>query len=125
MAWLIEPPSTFDLPVSRGGDFQAVFVYKPVMVDGLGDPVLDANGNLQYSVASYPTGAFVTLTIDALPTPISGLATVVGSRATVVIDKALTDTVKDYQLWRLVMTVDTLDTVLANGQVIRADGTPL
>lgn len=122
MAWLINPPDTFELPVSKGGDFQAIFVYKPMVVDANGEPVLVA-GEPQYAITDYPIGAVVTLTIDAIP-PVSGVATIDGPRATVVIDKADADTVLDYQLWRLVMTVGSLDQVLANGQVVRSDGQP-
>lgn len=123
MAWLIEPPDNFDLPVSKGGDLQAVFIYKPIVVDENGLPVL-LNGKPQYQVTDFPPGATVTLVVESTP-PISGEAVIIGPKATVSIDKAEADTIKSYQLWRLVMTVGTLDEVLVNGQIVRSDGRPI
>ena len=106
MTDLFPAPQVFTLPLSKGGDLSCEFVYKPDDTE-----------------ADWPAGATVTLTIDAA-TPITSDATIDGSTATVLVDHAEVDGVKNGTLWRLVMTTtDTIDTVMANGKVARKDGT--
>jgi hypothetical protein len=88
MTTLFDPPPTFELPLSKGGDLIADFIYKPLVVDENGDPVL-VNGNKQYVVTDYPAGAAVKMQIDA-PTPVDESATITGHHAVVVVDFALT-----------------------------------
>jgi hypothetical protein len=119
---LIPGPPRFELPLSKGGDLYCVFVYKPLVVDGNGNPVLDASGNRQYTETDYPAGAAVTLTIDG-DTPVAMDATIVGSAATVWEDKAVVDVVPKGKLWRAVITyADGRDVVMCNGVTVRSDG---
>jgi len=98
------------------------FIYKPLVVDENGDPVLDGAGKPQYVEADYPDGATVSLTIDA-KTPVTSNATITGSKASVLVDHAQVDPVFS-GAWRLVLTTqDGVDQVLANGTVARRDGT--
>jgi len=122
MTNLIDPPNKFTLPLSRGRDLYCVFVYKPLVVDEEGEPVLDGSGNRQYAVADYPEGSTVMLVIDDTEA-IEIEATIDGSNATVWEDHATVDAVKAGKLWRTVITyADGLDDVLCNGTTIREDG---
>lgn len=124
MTWIINPPPVFELPVSKGGDLKADFVYKPLVVDGDGEPVLDIDGNRQYEITDYPVGATVKLVIDT-STPTIGTAVITDAHAVILIDRVACDTVDDYTLWRCVLTYsDGYDQVICNGQVIRSDGVP-
>ena len=122
MAKLFEAPPAFQLPLSKGQDLSVRFVYKPLVVDGFDEPVLDVDGNRQYAEADYPAGATVTLTIDS-DTPVSSAATISGSEAAVLVDHLLIDDILRGKWWRLVISyTDGLDRVICNGQTVRADG---
>jgi hypothetical protein len=124
MALLFDPAATYELPLSKGGDLYVTFTYMPLVVDGNGDPVLDAQGKKQYAEADYPTDAAVSFAIDSDP-PIATVAAIDGSKATVLVDKAEADTVKNGKLWRTVITyagVDSRDVVMCNGTIVRYDG---
>lgn len=125
MTTLFDPPPIYDLPISKGSDLFFGFIYKPLVVDEDGDPVLDGGGNKQYVAADYPDGSSVKLVIetDDPAAPISVTATIDGSMATVLEDYLIADTVKNGKLWRAVITYSNgLDQVLANGVVARWDG---
>src|SRR5262245_19818611 len=122
MASLIPFPARFALPLATGGDLYVGFIYKPLVTDESGEPVLDADGKRQYAVADYPAGATLALTIDTA-TPIIVDADIVGAVATVWEDKAVADTVAANLLWRAVLTLaDGRDVVLCNGRTMRSDG---
>lgn len=122
MTSLFSPPAIFELPLSKGGDLHCSFVYKPLVVDEDGVPILDGQGNKQYAVANYPVGATVNLIVDS-DTTITAAAVIVGSVATVHEDKAVADLIANNKLWRVVITYsDALDVVMANGTVARYDG---
>jgi len=139
MARLFEPPPTFELPLSKGGDIYFGIVYKPLLVDENDEPILDGQGQKQYVVTDYPVGATVTVIIEA-PSSASLLG-VVGVQprtlaADVVIDGVITGSVAKIWgqseeadeagpglLWRAVITyADGLDKVLCNGKTGRYDG---
>jgi hypothetical protein len=117
---LFDPTPRFDLPVSKGGDLLVDFVYKPQLVDGDGEPVLDGEGKPQFAVADYPAGATVRLVIEASP-EVTADAAISGHLATALVDFTIVDTVRHKTPWRVVMTVDGIDQVLANGKVARHD----
>jgi hypothetical protein len=120
---LFPPPQVFALPLSRGGDLHVDFVYKPMVLDPAGDPVL-VGGQPSYQVADYPAGAVVTLTIDTDPRIIA-VAAITGPHAIVHIDYLAADQIPARVLWRCVLTTtDGLDTVIANGTTTRHDGKP-
>lgn len=120
MTLLFDPPPSFDLPLSKGGDLIVDFIYRPLLTGTDGDPVLDVNGKKQYPVTDYPTGAVVVMQIDP---NISQSAVITGHHATVTVDHALTDPIKPGRLWRQKITYsDGRDVVLCNGKVIRKDG---
>lgn len=120
MTNLFDPPLIFTLPLSIGKDLFCEFIYEPLLVDDDGEPILDGQGQPQYAEADYPDDAVVTLTIDA-EVDVVGVADVVGSIATVLIDHALVDPLGPALLWRLAMTTD-IDDILANGTTARSDG---
>lgn len=123
MANLFDPPQVFTLPLTKGRDLHCTFVYKPLVVDEDGEPVLDEDGNPQYVATDYPEGATVRLIIEAGDEDVTGTATVVGPRAIVHIDHLLVDPVLKGKLWRTVVTyADGLDNVMCNGQTARSDG---
>lgn len=126
MTQLFSPPPTFELPLSKGADIYFGIVYKPIVVDGQGIPILDGQGKPQYAVANYPAGATVTVVIETSPpaTPnVTIEATIVGSVATVWGDFADADTVAAGKVWRAVISYqDGLDKVLCNGKTTRYDG---
>lgn len=127
MANLFDPPPTFTLPLSKGGDLYCQFVYKPLVVDGDGDPVLDINGGKQFAEADYPAGATVNLTIDAASdgstAAIAIPAVISGSRATVSEDHLVVDDVPKNTFWRVVITyTGDVDVVMCNGLTSRNDG---
>ena len=126
MARLFDPPPTFELPLSKGGDVYFRLVYKPLVVDGGGEPVLDVDGHRQYAEADYPAGAAVTVTIETTPPAAANIeieATIDGSVATVWGDTLDADTVAVNSKWRAVLTYeDGLDIVLCNGKTTRFDG---
>jgi hypothetical protein len=120
MSNLFNPPPSFALPLSKYGDLDVTFVYKPLVVDGSGNPILDGNGKYQYAVANYPNGATVSLNIDGL-SPI--VATITGSQAAVFADHLVVDPVAKNAFWAAVITyANGKDQVMCNGQVTREDG---
>lgn len=122
MSNLFNPPPAFTLPLSLGGDLHVDFIYKPMVVNSSGQPVLDSNGKPQYAVANYPAGASVKLVIEGEP-DIVGNATISGSHAVVHLNYTVTDTVRRGTLWAAIITyADGLDKVICNGKVVRSDG---
>lgn len=125
MTKLYEPPPVFELPLSKGGDVYFAIVYKPLLVDEDGQPVLDDYDRRQYVEADYPAGASVQVVIETSPelpnVVIDGDIT--GSTAIIWGDYTDTDGVKPGKLWRAVITyADGLDKVLCNGKITRFDG---
>jgi hypothetical protein len=114
---VIPPPALLDLPISNHADFYARFVYKPVVVDVNGEPVLLA-GKYQFVVADYPAGSSVTLIIDTNP-PLVVDAVITDQFAEVLIDKAVTATIGIGSTWSLVLTfADGFDKAIMEGKVI-------
>lgn len=111
------PPKT-TLPLVKGEDVSVEFVYKPMVLDSNGDPVL-AGGEPQFAEDDFPAGSTLTLIIEPSA---SGTAVIDGSRASVVIDHTVVDKIRAGSLWRLVLTVNGLDRVLINGRTTRSDG---
>lgn len=110
MTNLFDPPRTFTLPLSKGGDLLVGFRYMPKV-------------NGEYAESNYPTGSSVELVIETDDDPIVAQAEIEGSLATVWVDKAVADTVKKGKLWRAVVSYSSgLDQVMANGTVTRNDG---
>lgn len=120
MTYLVPPPPSFALPLSLGDDFDANFVYKPLVVDGSGNPVLDANGNRQYAAANYPSGASVVLEIDTTP-QVTANATISGSVASISIPHSVADTIPKSSIWRVKLVQGSTVQVLANGKTTRKD----
>jgi hypothetical protein len=122
MTQLFASPAVYELPLSRGGDLYVTLVYKPLVVDVDGEPILDGQGNRQYAPADFPDNSTISLVIDH-DTPITIDGTIDGSAAIFMEDKAVVDDVKKGKLWRIVLAYDGgLDQVLVNGTVVRADG---
>lgn len=123
MTALFPAPAIFELPISKGGDLFVAFVYKPLLTDEGGVPILDVDGNKQYVASDYPANSAITLAIDTDAEPIMVEGEIDGSMATFLGDKLLMDTVKNRKLWRVVLTYDGgLDVVLCNGTTARFDG---
>lgn len=123
MATLFDPPRIFELPVSKGGDLYFAFRYKPLVVDGDGEPILDGSGNRQYVVADYPAGSTVQVVIETDTTAITSDADIDGSLATIWEDTVVADAVERNKQWRAVITYDNgLDVVMCNGLTGRYDG---
>ncbi|MCG7607074.1 hypothetical protein [Mycobacterium sp. CnD-18-1] len=121
MPELFSSPQVFELPLSKGGDLYVDFIYKPLVVGENGDPVL-SNGQKQYEVANYPTGAVVKLVIDT-DTPIESEATITDEHAVVWVQSEVIDTVPKSKLWRVIITYSNgLDKVMCNGVTARRDG---
>lgn len=119
---VIPGPPVLDLPISNHGDLYVVFKYKPLVVDGSGNPVLDGQGKYQFAFADYPVGSTVNLIIDHA-TPITGAATITAGSAEVWLDKAIVAPVPAKTTWSLVLTFSNgLDKVIMNGPVIRKNG---
>lgn len=120
--YLWSPPPKFILPFSEGGDCSVNFVYKPLLVDDNGSPILDNQGKEQYPVTDYPVGATVTLTIDTTP-PLVVAATITGSVASVVVPQPVADTVPRGAKWNLVLLCPGgQKLVMCNGTTARSDG---
>lgn len=127
MATLFPTPPIFDLPFSDGGDLYCIFVYKPLVVDDDGAPILDGQGKRQYAVADYPVGATAALTIKTDDGPVVQPATIAGSQAVVQIDKANTTptAIPKGKNWHFAITyAGGRDIVICNGLTVRADGKP-
>lgn len=123
MSNLFDPPQTFTLPLTKGRDLYCEFIYEPLVVDENGDPVLDSNGNPQYERAPYPDGSTMRLIIETADPVVSDEADIDGDTATILIDKAIVDTVVKTPPWRLEISyADGIDDVFANGKVKRFDG---
>lgn len=121
MPELFTPPQVFELPLSKGGDLYLDFIYKPLVVDENGEPILD-NGQKQYAVADYPDGATVKLVIDA-DDPIVVEADISDEHAIVWEQSEVADLIPKNRLWRAVITYSNgLDVVLCNGVTVRKDG---
>ena len=120
MSLLFDPPPGFSLPLSKHRDLHFDFLYKPLLVDTNGEPILDADGNPQYQVADYPVGATVTIEIDTSPVTTSN-ATISGPHAVVEIDFATVDVIKANVAWRLLLIQGTWDDVVAQGRTERID----
>jgi hypothetical protein len=120
VTYLFDPPQTFDLPLTKGRDLYFDFIYKPLLVDGSGDPILDSGGNKQYQVANYPGGAVVTLEIDTSP-PTTATATISTHHATVNVNYTLADVIASRVPWRIKMVTSGVDDVLAHGKTKRVD----
>jgi hypothetical protein len=119
---LFQEPPAFELPLSKGNDLLVKCVYKPLVVDEFGAPVLDVNGKKQFAVAPYPMGATVTMEIDSIPQGVF-VASISESEAIVFGDHLLVDDTKNGTLWRIILTYqNNVNKVMCNGIVIRADG---
>lgn len=120
--FLILPPNVKDLPLSKGRDLYLQIVYKPLLVDGSNNPILDGQGKPQYVVANYPGGATIKLEIDTTPkTTVNG--TITTSVATFLLDYLLVDVIKAGLLYRVKITYSSgIDDVLVNGKTARKDG---
>lgn len=126
---LFDPPKTFNLPLSKGGDIYFSFKYMPLVVDVDGNPILSQPGGLkEYEEADFPDGATVQLIIETnnADAPLVADATITGSIAKIQMDKALADTAQAGKLWRAVITYSSgLDKVMCNGLTTRNDGKSL
>lgn len=124
MANLLLPPKKFTLPLTKNRDLYCVFVYKPLVADVNGNPILDVNGLRQYQVANYPTGCTVKLVIDDGSTDgIVVMGTIDGSRAEIWANHTVVNAVKAGKLWRVVIRyTNELDDVLCQGTITREDG---
>jgi hypothetical protein len=119
---LFSEPPAYKLPLSKGNDLLVKFIYKPLVVDGAGSPVLDANGKKQFVEENYPVGSSVSFFIDSEP-PVVFEAEITESVAVVLGDFLAIDGVKNGALWRVVLTYpDGVNKVMCNGIVVRADG---
>jgi hypothetical protein len=119
VARLFEPPESFDLPLTKHRDLHFDFLYKPLVVDVNGEPVL-VNGQAQYAIADYPVGATLTLEIDTAPVTTAD-ATISTHHAVVEVDYAITDLIKAKVPWRLRLIQGTWDDVVAQGRTVRVD----
>jgi hypothetical protein len=120
--YLLTPPPKFILPFAEGGDCAVNFIYKPLLMDNNGAPILDGQGNKQYPVTDYPQGATVQLTIDTTPATVT-TATITGSVAAVVIPQATADNIPRNAKWHLVLTfANGTKLVMCNGLTARSDG---
>lgn len=116
--YLFEPPQQFELPLTRERDLLVDFLYKPLVVDVDGEPVL-ANGQRQYVLANYPAGAVVKLEIDSA-TPVSATATITGHHAEVLVDRLVVNPIKKAVPWRARITyTGGVDDVLCEGLTAR------
>jgi hypothetical protein len=106
--------------LTKGRDISFDFIYKPLLVDSNGDPILDASGNKQYQVANYPSGAVVTLQIDTSPQTVV-TATITGHHAVVNSDYTVADAIADRIPWRIKLVNGTVDDVIAQGKTARKD----
>jgi hypothetical protein len=123
MANLFDPPPIFGLPFSKGGDLYFGFIYKPLVVDEAGLPILDSGGKKQYEITDYPADSTLELFIETDAEPIIVEADIAGSLATFWEDKEVADTVVKGKLWRAVITYGNgLDQVMCNGTTVRSDG---
>lgn len=119
---LFSEPPAYKLPLSKGNDLLVKFVYKPLVVDGAGDPVLDVSGKKQFVEAPYPAGSTVSFILESEP-EVSFAAEITDSVAVILGDHLAIDDIKNGTLWRVVITyADGVDKVMCNGMVIRADG---
>jgi len=119
---LINPPPIFTLPFAKGDDLYFGFIYKPLVVDTNGLPILDSGGKKQYAVTDYPAGATVSLVIETTPV-ITVDGDITGPLAIFWEDFLIADTVGMGKLWRVVITfANGRDKVMCNGTTIRSDG---
>jgi hypothetical protein len=122
-ALLFNAPQAFDLPVSLGRDIYFDLLYKPLLVDTNGNPILDANGNQQFVLTNYPTGATLTLKIDdpTYPTETTVNATINGWHAVFQQSYTIADTLKDKTPYRVVMVYGGVNNVVVQGKIARKD----
>lgn len=113
MAWLFDPPETYDLPVSLGGDIIVTFKNRTPN----SDPV-------EYT--DYPNNVAVKLVIGVGDNAIEAPATIDGHDAVCRIESEVADTIVDGSLWRVIVSVtngEVIDNLPAlNGTVVRSDG---
>jgi len=118
----LKPPPVFNLPLTKGQDLYVKIVYRTLLVDEEGAPVLDDDDKKQYVVTDYPEGATVSIIIDTTE-PTEFAAEIDGSVATILGDYLITDAIKPKLLWRAKMVpADDIDKVLCNGLTTREDG---
>jgi hypothetical protein len=122
---VFEAPPQLGLVLTKGADCLFTLVYKPLVTDVDGEPVL-ADGQRQFVEAPFPAGASVTVTIETNPPSAENLeseATITGSRALVWIQSEDTDPIPVGKLWRARLSLaDGTDLVLCNGKTSRSDG---
>lgn len=109
MANLFDPPPTYDLPLSKGGDLSVDFQNNP------------SGDNTTF--VDYGSGVTVTLLIDTNP-QLTAAATVSGHHATVKVESTVADEIAPRTPWRLIVsspTSPTTETVAAYGKVKRFD----
>ena len=119
---LFKPTPSFSLPLSKGSDLVATFVYKPLLVDEGNEPILSESGKRQYVVADYPEDTIVELIIDHTD-EILFIAEIDGSEATITGAYEETDRAANGLTWRARITYASgIRKVMCNGIVLRADG---
>lgn len=119
MANLIGVPQALVLPLTTGRDLYVDFVYKTLVVDADGEPVLDSKRKPQYVRTNYPVGASVTLEIDTEP-PTTASAVITDEHAVINIDFAVTDDIPRNVKWRLKLVTDH-DDVPVQGRTARME----
>lgn len=116
---------TFNLPLTKGDDLFFVFIYKTVLKDEEGEPILDENNKKQFVVADYPEGSVVELQIDDAEgnVAVTVEGDIDGSEATFWEDYTVTDLIPAKRLWRVKITYsNTRDKVMCKGMTTRDDG---
>lgn len=122
MTDLFKRAATYDLPLTKGDDLTLRFVYKQLVVDDNGEPVLDVNGKWQFVVTDFPDGAAVNVEIDTKPTPLVLDATISGPNATVQEPYTTMDTIPARIPWRVkVAYAEGMTKVGARGKTVRDD----
>jgi len=115
MPLLFNPPQSYDIPVSLGGDLLVTFKNK---VPG-SDPV---------TYTDYPVGTSIKMLIGKGDSLIQINGVINGSDAVFRLESEVADTIRSGVSWRLIFSIVddnaqlTDDIVIMNGRVVRVDG---
>ena len=115
MALLFNPPQSYDVPVSLGGDLLVTFKNK-------------TPGSNPAVYIDYPINTSMKMLIGKGDTVIEIDGVIDGSDAVFRLESEVADTIKSGVGWRLIFSIDNGenepvdDIVIINGKVVRVDG---